>query len=172
MKATKTILHPTDFSVNSTNALELACVLARDQRARLILLHVVPHPPDVFARDEQAARPLAEHVEEDLKFYQIEMQQKLRRLQVPDPSVPVERHQREGNVSALIVRMAEETGCSLIVMGTHGQTGSIRGLMGSVAGEVVRKAPCPVITVSTPRNVTQSANPSATEDVGHTLSFS
>jgi nucleotide-binding universal stress UspA family protein len=43
--------------------------------------------------------------------------------------------------------VAKETGCDLIVMGTHGRTGLGRLLMGSVAETVLRKAPCPVLTV-------------------------
>jgi nucleotide-binding universal stress UspA family protein len=45
------------------------------------------------------------------------------------------------------VRVAEEGGCDLIVMGTHGRTGLRRLVMGSVAEEVLREAPCPVLSV-------------------------
>ena len=50
----------------------------------------------------------------------------------------------------MILNVAQETGAGLIVMGTHGRTGLERLLMGSVAEQVVRKAPCPVLTVKTP----------------------
>jgi len=56
----------------------------------------------------------------------------------------------EGDVATEILRLAQETGSDLIVMGTHGRTGLARLLMGSVAEQVVRKAPCPVLTVKTP----------------------
>ena len=46
-----------------------------------------------------------------------------------------------------IVRMAHERGADLIVMGTHGHTGLRHVLLGSVAEQVVRLAPCPVLTV-------------------------
>src|SRR5262249_44246529 len=46
--------------------------------------------------------------------------------------------------------LAEEIRADLIVMGTHGRTGLSRLLMGSVAEQVVRKAPCPVLTVRPP----------------------
>jgi nucleotide-binding universal stress UspA family protein len=170
MKPIKIILHPTDFSENSTSALELACSLARDQRARLILLHVVPPAPDVFWLEDFAARPRAEHLEEDLRAYRNEMEQKLHQLRVPDPGCPVERHLREGNVPAAILHMAEETMCDLIVMGTHGQTGPGRGLMGSVAEAVTRGAPCPVLTLSTPRPNGQTAENSVAEATGRAVS--
>jgi nucleotide-binding universal stress UspA family protein len=53
----------------------------------------------------------------------------------------------EGEPSATIVQVARETSADLIVMGTHGRTGLARVLMGSVAEDVLRTAPCPVMTV-------------------------
>jgi nucleotide-binding universal stress UspA family protein len=47
----------------------------------------------------------------------------------------------------VIVRTAREAHCDLIVMGTHGRTGLSRLLKGSVAEEVARKAPCPVLSI-------------------------
>jgi hypothetical protein len=49
-------------------------------------------------------------------------------------------------MAGTILRAAEETNCDVIVMGTHGRTALARMLMGSVAEEVLRKAPCPVLT--------------------------
>jgi nucleotide-binding universal stress UspA family protein len=46
--------------------------------------------------------------------------------------------------------VAEDTNCDVILMGTHGRTGVARVLMGSVAEQVVRKAPLAVVTVTTP----------------------
>ncbi len=53
----------------------------------------------------------------------------------------------EGSPSAEIVDYAEEAGCDLIVMGTHGRGGIDRLLLGSVAERVVRTSPVPVLTV-------------------------
>ena len=50
----------------------------------------------------------------------------------------------------VLVQLAEEKGASLIVMGSHGRAGFDRLLFGSVAHEVVRAAPCPVMTVRPP----------------------
>jgi nucleotide-binding universal stress UspA family protein len=150
MRQIKTILHPTDFSQNSGTALELACWLARDRSARLLLLHVVPNAPAVFWGEDLMTPPLGEHVEEDIQSYLKEMQQRLNELQVPGPGIPVKRYLRGGAVPEVIVRIAEEDSCDLIVMGTRGQTGPARHMMGSVAEEVTRKAPCPVLTVSIP----------------------
>jgi nucleotide-binding universal stress UspA family protein len=56
----------------------------------------------------------------------------------------------DGEPYAEILRVAEDDGCDLIVMGTHGRTGLRRLLMGSVAEQVLRQASCPVLTVKTP----------------------
>ncbi len=49
-----------------------------------------------------------------------------------------------------ILRILENRGCDLIVMGTHGRTGLRHLLFGSVTEEVVRKAHCPVMVVKLP----------------------
>jgi nucleotide-binding universal stress UspA family protein len=86
----------------------------------------------------------------DLKSYQAEMADKLRRLDIPAVPGTVERVLEEGDPAAVILRKAVETCCDLIVMGTHGRTGELPRLMGSVAEAVTRKACCPVLTVKTP----------------------
>jgi len=48
MLPVKTILHPTDFSETSAHAFPLACALARDHGARLVVLHVAPLPVFLF----------------------------------------------------------------------------------------------------------------------------
>lgn len=51
----------------------------------------------------------------------------------------------EGRASEQILRHVTESGASLLCMTTHGRSGLARILLGSVAEEVVRKAPCPVL---------------------------
>ena len=55
-----------------------------------------------------------------------------------------------GHPDAEVLRVARETGCDLLVLGTHGRRGLGRALFGSVAEKVVRAAPCPVLTVRPP----------------------
>ena len=64
-----------------------------------------------------------------------------------DRGVPVETHVVEGSPSRRIVRRAEDQGCDLVVMGTHGRGGIDRLLLGSVAERVVRGSAVPVLTV-------------------------
>jgi nucleotide-binding universal stress UspA family protein len=129
----QTILHPTDFSERSGFAFQLACSLARDRGARLIVLHVMPIP-----------------LVQEKRLYREEMEGELKRLGAPDASVRMEHRLQEGDPATQILQVAQETGCDLIAIGTHGRTGLDRLLMGSVAEQVVRRTSCPVLTVKAP----------------------
>jgi nucleotide-binding universal stress UspA family protein len=136
----QTILHPTDYSERSDYAFRIACSLARDYQAKLVLLHVALR--SVTIEGEAAIAPRSE------EYFQGELD-KLERVSVP-VGVRVERFVREGDPGGEILRAAQFTNADLIVMGTHGRTGLSRLLMGSVAEQVLRKAPCPVLTVRIP----------------------
>jgi nucleotide-binding universal stress UspA family protein len=137
----KTILHPTDFSERSDAAYRLAGALARDYDARLVIVHVAEPPVAIYGPD--LILPPTESYEQPLRA-------KLQELTRRDPTIRVEERFVEGDPAKEILRVAKETQCDLIVMGTHGRTGLGRLLMGSVAEQVVRKARCPVLTVKTP----------------------
>jgi nucleotide-binding universal stress UspA family protein len=62
----------------------------------------------------------------------------------------MEYHLEAGDPATEILRVAREVPCDLIVLGTHGRTGLTRLVLGSVAEEVLRKAPCSVLTVKAP----------------------
>jgi nucleotide-binding universal stress UspA family protein len=143
MLAIRTILHPTDFSERSEYAFRLACSLARDHGARLLVLHVVPPPQSVGYGEMPVTFPLSPD-------YREELEDKLRQFKSADPKLRVECRLEEGFAANEILRTAQETEADLIVMGTHGRTGLGRLLMGSVAEQVVRKASRPVLTVKAP----------------------
>ncbi|HWG42712.1 MAG TPA: universal stress protein [Gemmataceae bacterium] len=132
-----TILHPTDFSEHSEFAFRLACALARDYKARLVLLHVLPPPMVVYAGGPVPAEtwPSVE-----------EVRNKLRNMEGRTHHVRVESQVLEGDPVDMILRAAKETHSDVIVMGTHGRGALARLLLGSVAEAVLRKAPCPVLT--------------------------
>ena len=94
MKTIRTILHPTDFSSASHFAMELACMLAREQRARLLLLHVVPR-----LQAKEGVPPLADEYQFELQRYQEDMKDKLRSLSMADSTVQIEYLQKEGEVA-------------------------------------------------------------------------
>jgi nucleotide-binding universal stress UspA family protein len=134
----RTILHPTDFSPRSDHAFRLACSLARDHNARLILVHVMP--PLVIGGELGVVPVEPEGLDRALM-------DQLNQLQPADTHLPVERYLLQGNAADEIIRLAREKECDLVVMGTHGRTGLDRLLMGSVAEIILRNAPCPVLTV-------------------------
>src|SRR5512135_2136276 len=137
----RTILHPTDFSDRSEAALHVAHCLAREHGARLVLLHVAP---------EEVVGGGLPVVPVDPRFYRDSLNEVRSRAEGPDLKFPVATLLRHGDAAEEILDEAERLGCDLIVMGTHGRTGFARFLMGSVAEAVLRKAPCPVLTVKAP----------------------
>jgi nucleotide-binding universal stress UspA family protein len=145
------ILHPTDFSEHSRYALRLAASLARDHGAHLIVLHVVATlGPELVSYGEAVS-------ELEPESYQRKLWEDLRRIKSPDPSIPLEHLLAEGDPALEITRVAEESGCGMIVMATHGLTGLQRLLMGSVAEQVMRKATCPVLIVKALHSVSSKA---------------
>jgi nucleotide-binding universal stress UspA family protein len=143
----RTLLHPTDFSERSRFAFQLACALARDYGARLVLLHVGRQP---------VITPVGGVIPPEPERYQAELTENLHKLQAQVPQLRVEAKLAiADDPAAEILRVAQETPCDLIVMGTHGWTGLGRLLMGSVAEQVLRRAACPVLTVKTPLSSAQ-----------------
>ncbi|MCC6419212.1 MAG: universal stress protein [Gemmataceae bacterium] len=149
MLTLKTILHPTDLSERSDFAFRLACSLASAHGARVIVLHVFEVPTVPYGG--VMTPPPAESPEE-----QARVRDQVRRLQSPVPGVGVETRLAHGDPAAEILHAAHETGCDLIVMGTHGRTGLARLLLGSVAEKVLRAASCPVLTAKGPPAVGES----------------
>jgi nucleotide-binding universal stress UspA family protein len=146
MLPVRTVLHPTDFSEHSDYAFRLACSLARDYGARLIVLHALERPVLAYTGVMTAPPPPPPSAEQRQA-----VQEQLHRIKPPDPALGVEHLLEEGDPATAILQVAQERRCELIVMGTHGRTGLGRLLMGSVAEQIVRKAPCPVLTARLPQ---------------------
>ncbi|MEX2353036.1 MAG: universal stress protein, partial [Gammaproteobacteria bacterium] len=136
----KHILHPTDFSDNSSQALKYACSLATQYHAELHLLHVIQ---DAGWMIPAVAMSFPDDYYEKQKQY---AQEELASL--PDKILShtgsVTRNSYEGSPYVKIVQYAKEHAIDMIVMSTHGHSGIEHLVMGSVAENVVRTAPCPV----------------------------
>jgi nucleotide-binding universal stress UspA family protein len=134
----RVILHPTDFSASSEAALEVARLLARDHGARLVLLHVTPLDVALEGALVAGGNPQAD----------LDSLQALRtRVEGPDLKFKVDVRLAEGDAAVETLRIAEDFGADLIVMGTHGRSGMSRLLMGSQAEAVLRRARGPVLVV-------------------------
>ena len=149
MIALKKILVPTDFSECSEVATKYARALSQAFRAELHLIHVLENPYALLADPMSFAPPP--------NFYEdLEAQTRDRLKQIcadwEPPQPHVELVTSQGSAFVDIVRYAREHNIDLIVMGTHGRGAIAHMLMGSVAEKVVRKAPCPVLTVRHPQH--------------------
>ena len=140
------ILCPTDFSDLSKNALAQAVALARWYEAEITVLYVAP-----------VAITAAEVAYIPSPWLSPEMREKLRgdlhafADSARQQGITVRIDLSEGNPATEILDTARTDAFDLIVMGTHGRRGLSRVMMGSVAEDVVRHAPCPVLVVRAPQ---------------------
>jgi nucleotide-binding universal stress UspA family protein len=142
MTALKRILCPVDFSDFSRHALESAVAIARQQRAAITAIHVIPPPQTVYpAFGIGAFVPYVYSVEE-LQDFQKALERFVAAVDYPVTAVSV-----EALVVNEILKRAADLPADLIVMGTHGRSGFDRLVLGSVAERVLVKARCPVFTV-------------------------
>jgi nucleotide-binding universal stress UspA family protein len=149
--AWKTILVPHDFSASANHATAIARDEAKLHGSALVLLHVIELPyqlsPDAVIVPESTGAPIS------VKEYAIQsaenhLQDIAARL--AKDGVTASGLVEVGNTIDEILRVIEERGVDLVVMGTHGRTG-IRHLMaGSVAERVVRSSKAPVLTIRHP----------------------
>lgn len=140
----KTILFPTDFSHGARAAMDHAVSLARDYHAKLLLLYVIQ---DISIAEWYIPSSLSvtDLVEDMQKSAWKEMDKWA--AEVSATVKEVEKMVVRGVPFVEIIRTAKEKQADLIVIGTHGRTGIDHMLFGSTAEKVVRKSPCPVLTV-------------------------
>jgi nucleotide-binding universal stress UspA family protein len=145
-----TILFPTDFSEPSEAAWGYALTLAKEFGANIVLLHVVPEPPRLAEAYEMGFTPerFIRAASEEAQRLMADMMAK-----AADMKVAITPKVRQGAEFREIIDAAREACADIIVMGTHGRTGLAHALIGSVAEKVVRKAPCPVLTVRHPKMI-------------------
>jgi len=140
----KTILFPTDFSQGARAAMDYAISLAKDYEAKLLLLYVIQ---DISIAEWYipSSISVADLVEDMQKSAAKEMEKWGN--EAAQRVTSVERMVVRGVPFVEIIRTAKEKDADLIVIGTHGRTGIDHMLFGSTAEKVVRKSPCPVLTV-------------------------
>ena len=140
----KRILLPTDFSPASAAAVNYACELAAKFDAELHVLHALEVHPSLTPEFGMGL-VLPKFISESRAAAEKLLAEAL------DPKWAagrtVSRTVVEGSPRVEIVRYAGEHDIDLIVLSTHGRTGLPHVIMGSVAENVVRTAPCPVLTV-------------------------
>ena len=133
------ILVGIDGSPNSNEAITMAADLAQRYGASICLLHAFPHVSDLLGT------PQYEHLLEARSAIGAQVLESSRK-QIP-ASVPVDQQLLEGPPAPAILRVADEEGCDLIVVGSRGY-GQLAGmLLGSVSSVVAQRARCAVLIV-------------------------
>jgi nucleotide-binding universal stress UspA family protein len=146
-KEVRRVLVPVDFSDSARPIVEYACGIAKDRGAAVSLLHVVTTPSSAFDSPKGAvANPKV--VAEFRSAAEKELDPLV--ALVKKAGVPVESKVLLGAPAREIVRFAKESKADLVVVGTHGRSGMRHVFLGSVAENVVRLCPCPVITLRLP----------------------
>lgn len=146
----KTVLVPVDFSENAQKIAKEGASVAGSFKAALHLVFVLQNfedysgffvPPVNLPNLEE---DLLKSAQERMDTFMEENQEVFATAGVGDVRSTV----LVGDVAEEILRYAEENGCNLIVMGTHGYKGLERILFGSVADTVVKNSYCPVLTIN------------------------
>jgi nucleotide-binding universal stress UspA family protein len=148
MIALKNVLVPTDFSETSDSALRYGKALASAFGATLHVVHIVEEPYGQPWAVEAYGFSLAALQDEWIKDAQSRLAEGLAAEE--KATLHAVTTTVLGHPVMEILRYAKDNAIDLIVMGTHGRGPLGHVVLGSVAERVVRKAPCPVLTVRSP----------------------
>lgn len=138
------ILLPTDFTGASEEAARYALHLARQNKAKLYVLHVVDTSHE--AAGFYLPHLSYEKLDKDLKAVASEMLGKFSSRMFKGYR-NVERHILAGEPYKEILKVVKGSRIDLIVMGTYGKQGIDRFFFGSTTERVMRKAACPVLVI-------------------------
>ena len=136
----KNILYLTDFSEPSEDAIPFAIALAREYGAKLYALHVLTPVPLAYASPESAGAAI-EGIEEGAQAGMQRLDSQL--AGVTHETILV----RGDSVWSSVHKILTDREIDLVILGTHGRTGAMKLLLGSVAEEIFRRASIPVLTI-------------------------
>lgn len=148
MMKIETVLLTTDLSDTSVLAFDPAVTLAQRFGAKVVVVHVVEDQLPAYM-DEFTAVPVDSILEAQTRRARKDLDEFLdARL----PEIPADDRVIAHGVAHLeILRVAGERKADLIVMATHGRGFVAHALFGSTTERVLRKAPCPILTVRDPK---------------------
>jgi nucleotide-binding universal stress UspA family protein len=150
MIALRRILFPTDFSDLSRHVLSYARSFAESFEAELHMLHVVDESFQYWMATGPNSLPVGPSPEELATASEKAMADFVRQHLADATGMAIITKVVVGRPFLEIIRYSRDQQIDLIVLGTHGRSGLSHVLMGSVAEKVVRKAPCPVLSVRDP----------------------
>lgn len=135
----RNILYLTDFSPIAEHAGSSALELARRYRAKVFALHV--RPLQIFSMAPVEAWPSLREAADLIAQDQVQYLNRV--FEKVEHEVTID----EGDIWAYVSQAIEKHNIDLIVMGTSGRKGLDKLMLGSVAEDILRRAPCPVLTV-------------------------
>jgi nucleotide-binding universal stress UspA family protein len=148
----KTILVPYDFSASAEHAVAIACEEAQLHGAHLVLLHVVELMHNYGPETEMIVRPGTTTPIMKRRFFaetaEAELAPVVARLAAQGVQATIAV--RSGGPVEEIREYVRDHPIDAIVMGTHGRTGLRHLFLGSVAEQIVRTSPVPVLTIRHP----------------------
>jgi nucleotide-binding universal stress UspA family protein len=148
MFAPKKILVPTDFSVYADNALKQAIDIAKQNKAKIYLLHVIDDGFQQCAVDYCLDEGTVQKIYRDsIKNAREKLQQEAKKVTDTNSSIEIVYDTKRGIPYEEILKEQEEKGIDLIVIASHGKTGILKNLMGGVVDKVVKRAKCQVLLV-------------------------
>ena len=136
-----------DFSDYSKNALKYAINFARSFKADIFLVYVIE--PAIYPPDFSMGQIAIPAIDAEMDKRAVEELEKLARQEIPN-DLNCKTIIKSGKPFIEIIETATEEDIDLIIIATHGHTGVEHILFGSTAEKVVRKAPCPVLTLRDP----------------------
>ena len=147
MLTIKHVLVPIDFTETSERALDFAMELAQKFGADITVMHayqipVYGFPDGAFITGADVAAQISSAAQERLNAAVAARK---------DKGVQLSAILRDGVAWEEVDSIAKETKADLIVIGTHGRRGLARALLGSVAENIIRTTPLPVLTIHGPR---------------------
>ncbi len=145
------ILFPTDFSDLSLHALNYAISFAQSYSAELHVIHVVDEAYQYWMAMGPNSLPVGPPPDELVTLSKKELG-KFGDEHLAQAGITVISEAVMGRPFMEIIAYAKEKNIDLIVIGTHGRSGLRHALLGSVAERVVRKAPCPVLSIRHPEH--------------------
>lgn len=139
----KNVLFATDFSATSENALPYAAAICRHFGSTLHVAHVLSDTSLILMTGGVDYVSMSTLYDDALA----EAKEKLNQMTAGFDAIPYHTYVRHGQVWKNLAEIVAETEIDLIVLGTHGRTGLGKLLLGSVAEDILRHAPCLVLTV-------------------------
>jgi nucleotide-binding universal stress UspA family protein len=147
MFAPKKILVPTDFSVYADNALKQAIDIAKQNKSKIYLFHVIDDGFQQCAVDYCINEGDVQRIlKESIKNAQDKLHQEVKKI-TDSSKIEIVYDTKRGIPYEEILKEQEEKGIDLIVIASHGKTGILKNLLGGVVDKVIKRAKCQVLLV-------------------------